>query len=62
MKINFTSKLVNNNAFVLTEWSAGLLAAEENNTSTALRRQLSHYPGCQRRAESPRDWKITTAS
>ena len=34
-KINFTSKLVNNNAFVLKEWSAGLLAAEGNNTSTA---------------------------
>lgn len=46
MKINFPSKLVNNNAFVLKAWSASLVTAEENNTSRALGGWLSHCPGC----------------
>lgn len=43
-KINFPSKLVNNNAFVLKGQSGGLVAAQENNASRALTEAAESLP------------------
>lgn len=52
---NFPLKLVNNNAFVLKEWSAALVAAKENNTSRALMGWLGHCPAWRYLLRPPED-------